>query len=320
MPFQLVSPSDVIPVAHPPLLVYGQPGVGKTSLASTCDTPLTLDFDGGAARSSSRRHVLNNGPDGHGGTFPLQWEDVIEAERQGVMRPFRTLVVDTAGKMLDSLARAVIRENPKNGSLDKGPYRDGWTAIKARFAAWVNRWRSEGVQLVFIAHEKEDKEGDTRFLRPSIPGGSYATVMENCDLIGYLSIRGGKRVLDFNPTDAYFGKNPCGWRPLVLPDFAREPHYCQGLLEDTSKLLGRTAAASAEVAKAEEAWAAWLKTDPNLEAFNGKLPELSKLGREAKGRVWEMLKAHAAVACGAKWEPKINKFVAAREPQNGGAA
>jgi ribosomal-protein-alanine N-acetyltransferase len=53
----LLEPTDVIDVAFVPLLIFGPPGSGKTTLAQTTDSPLTLDFDQGIHRCANRRRA-----------------------------------------------------------------------------------------------------------------------------------------------------------------------------------------------------------------------------------------------------------------------
>ena len=57
------------------------------------------------------------------------------------------------------------------------------------------------------------------------------------DFVGYGYMSGKDRILDFNPTDRWIGKNPGGWAPFKVPapgkaqsreDFAR-PRAEQGV-------------------------------------------------------------------------------------------
>ena len=80
----------------------------------------------------------------------------------------------------------------------------GWGTLKTRFRTWVGQVRAMGKDMLLVSHDKEDKDGDTRIVRPDIVGGSYAEVMKVADFVGYLQMSGKDRVLDFNPTDLGF--------------------------------------------------------------------------------------------------------------------
>jgi hypothetical protein len=58
MALKIVRSSDPIRVERLNLVIYGPPGVGKSSLAFTADTPLLLDFDQGAHRAANRKDIV----------------------------------------------------------------------------------------------------------------------------------------------------------------------------------------------------------------------------------------------------------------------
>ena len=49
---RIVRATEPIPVDHPVLLLFGQPGIGKTSLAFSAKRPLLLDFDATIAKDT----------------------------------------------------------------------------------------------------------------------------------------------------------------------------------------------------------------------------------------------------------------------------
>src|SRR5690606_12335554 len=105
--------------------IYGAPGLGKTSLAFTADTPLLLDFDQGAHRAANRKDIVQ----------VRAWGDVTSITEDD-LAPFNTIIVDTAGRALDALTADIIRRNPKlgrGGALTL----QGYGALKAEFIAWL---------------------------------------------------------------------------------------------------------------------------------------------------------------------------------------
>lgn len=52
---KIIKGVDTIPVEHPVFLIFGQPGICKSSLGYSTKDGLTLDFDKGAHRAANRR-------------------------------------------------------------------------------------------------------------------------------------------------------------------------------------------------------------------------------------------------------------------------
>src|SRR3954470_11835109 len=82
------------------MLIYGQPGLGKSTLALSAPQPLMVDFDGGIHRVS-----------------PIHLTDTVQVESWQNMldlfdtdlSAYRTIVIDTAGKMLDYMGAHIIK-------------------------------------------------------------------------------------------------------------------------------------------------------------------------------------------------------------------
>ena len=91
------------------ILIYGQPGLGKTTLGLSAQKPLLLDFDGGVHRVNPMHQ-----------TDTLQvnsWDEVIDVFKED-LRPYETIIIDTAGKMLDFMNVYLIKNDPKLGKRD----------------------------------------------------------------------------------------------------------------------------------------------------------------------------------------------------------
>lgn len=298
MASQLLEATDTIEVTSLFMLLYGPPGGWKTSVAQTANDPLTLDFDRGAHRSFNRKAVMR---------FD-KFSDLADAQAEIMKR--QTVVVDTIGRLLDFLTTDIITQNPKHGSAVGGLTLQGYGALKARFASWVGQIRNVGKDIVFLCHEKEEKDGDDRIMRPDIQGGSYIEVMKFTDLVGYLGVdRQGRRFLDFNPSDRHLGKNAAGWQSIAVPDLATSKSFLADLLADAKSRIGKTAEASADIAKTVSDWQARLAKDPVLAEFNGMLPEYKALGRTIKPQIKAMLEAHAKQV-GWKFDVKNETFYA----------
>lgn len=278
----LIQETDVLEVSSLAMVIYGPPGTGKTTLAQTAKDPITLDLDRGIHRSFNRKAAMR---------FD-SWQDIEAADAEIAKRS--TVVVDTIGRALDLLALDIIAQNPKHGTRMGGLSLQGFGSLKARYANWSSALRSANKDAVLLCHEKEEKDGDDRIMRPDVQGGSYTELMKACDLVGYLyRDRAGKRFIDFNPSDRHLGKNAAGWDVIPVPELKDNPTFLADLLADAKARIGKTAEASAEIAKAVDSWTEWLGQEPDLETLNAALADLSQLSKQAKTQSWAMIQKYA---------------------------
>lgn len=260
---RIIKPTDSIPVDHPVFLIVALIGTGKSSIGSSFNT-LLLDFDHGAHRAVNRRDVAQIDA----------WRDV-DLSRAALSR-YSGVTIDTAERCLGMMTAAIIEENPKhgfNGVLTS----KGWGVLKQRFGSMFDTLQSYGLDVLLLAHAKEVRDGDVRQIRADIPGGSYGEVLKRADFVGYLSIQGGRRMLDFNPTDKFIGKNPAGWAPIVVPPAEHAQSFMAELFEEGRQALGRKSEASARIAAAVERWQAEIATFRTAEQFTAGYERLRAL-------------------------------------------
>lgn len=208
MALRITKASEPIKVERLNTVIYGPPGLGKSSLAFTADTPLLLDFDNGSHRAANRKDTVR----------VSDWSDVAGITAED-LAPFNTVVVDTAGRALDTLTADIIRINPKHGRGGALTLQ-GYGELKARFTSFLKLLNSFGKDVVLIAHMDEQRNGDDIIERLDVQGGSKGEIYKAADAMGRLVISNGKRQLRFSPTDAAFGKNPGQLEPLDVPDMA----------------------------------------------------------------------------------------------------
>lgn len=205
MALKITKASEPIRVERLNMVVYGPPGLGKTSLSFTAEAPLLLDFDNGSHRAAHRKDVVRI----------ADWSDVAGITAED-LAPYKTVIMDTAGRALDALTVDIIRANPKHGRGGALTLQ-GYGELKARFVAFMKLLNSFGKDVVLIAHMDEQRSGDDIVERLDVQGGSKNEIYKAADAMGRLSMVNGKLLLRFSPSDAAFGKNPGQLEPLTVP-------------------------------------------------------------------------------------------------------
>lgn len=261
---RIIKSTDIITVDHPVFCVFGQPGIGKSTLGYSAKEPLTLDFDHGAHRAANRRDTAQID----------KWADVEDLK--DAIQPYSTIVVDTAGRSLDAMTVDIIEENPKYGKGGALTLQ-GYGVLKSRFRTWIATLRSMGKDVVLLAHHKEEKDGDNYIIRPDITGSSYDEVMKVSDFVGYLYMNGKDRVLDFNPTDRWVGKNPGQWKPLKVPTPDKAQTFLAELIDKGRAALGSISEESSKVVTQVNEWRDAIEAWTTVEECNRGLASILKI-------------------------------------------
>lgn len=192
--------------------IFGVPGVGKSSLSFTTDSPVNLDFDEGVKRAVKRKTAASFD------TWQDAWYFIHSKDFADLN--CKTLIVDTGGVMLDNyIARHVVTVDDKNGKKGGGVSLQGYGAMKEVFYTFLNDVKKRGMDVVFICHANSEKEGDVSRHFPKMTGGSYDILMAASDLVGYMETINNKRSINFNPTDRNVGKNSAQFPVITVPDY-----------------------------------------------------------------------------------------------------
>lgn len=199
----IIKRNDVTPERPVIIVLYGTPGTGKTSAATTADNPILIDTDRGYDRAVQRVDTLE----------ARSWQD-IDSET-ATIKTYKTVIVDTAKAMLDDyLSTYAVEQNYKlkTNSLKR------FGQMADDFKMFVNALRSGGSDIIFICHDKETADGDIIKHSPDCTGQSKDLLLRIADQVGYISKVNGKRTITFEPTDNYVGKNVAQLQPTVIPE------------------------------------------------------------------------------------------------------
>ena len=203
----LTQPSELKHNQPISCLIYGQPGTGKTTLALSAEKPVLIDLDRGLYRVEKRFQCPS-----------LQvenYQQILDLLKSGELAPFNTIVIDTLGKLVDRMGDYVARQNPKFKQGDGTLSMKAWGAIKVQFTALVKQIFNSNKSVIFVAHEKEDKDDDIRFVRPDVSGSSGKDIVKELDLMGYMEMKGNKRTVSFTPNEKYYAKNALNLPPVI---------------------------------------------------------------------------------------------------------
>lgn len=179
-------------------MIYGQAGMGKSTVALSAPKPLLLDFDNGVKRMNMA-HLENIDT-----VQVTSWNDV-QLVLQEDLSVYQTIVVDTIGKMMDFIITY------KCGT--RQPSIRDWGGINAEFS-WMTRTLSSlKKHIIFVAHRDTRKEGDDTVFIPALREKSYNSIVTELDLLGYLEMKSERgvqrRTITFDPTSRNDGKNTC---------------------------------------------------------------------------------------------------------------
>lgn len=183
------------------MILYGSPGVGKTTLALSAPDPVLIDFDRGMSRVKAQHRKP--------AIFCNTYEEVLTDLESPEMKDFQTIVVDTGGSFITYLQDWAMRSNPsqnrqKNGAISL----KGFGAVKAEFVRFTNYVKdtlNKNLIYVFHSQEQTDKDGNSQ-QRLMCEGAAKNIVWTPCDFGGYVQMIGNNRVVCFSPEQEYFAK------------------------------------------------------------------------------------------------------------------
>lgn len=198
---ELVIPSTV------KMMIYGQAGMGKTTVALSAPKPLLLDFDNGVKRVNMA-HLENVD------IVQVQtWNEIQQLLLQDYaeLRPYQTIVVDTIGKMMDYIIAYCCG--------NRQPQIKDWGKINQEFTWFTRALSALNKHIVFVAHRDTRKEGEDTVFIPALREKSYNSIVTELDLLGYLEMKSERgiqtRTITFDPTSRNDGKNTCNL-PAVM--------------------------------------------------------------------------------------------------------
>lgn len=205
------------------MLVYGDPGVGKTVFAAGADKAVLFDVEGGALSIQQRinsKKVIHKRIE----TFQELEDAVITLrEKQGQKGGPETIIIDSITEVQKKLMDHIVSANPEL----KRPYGDGltlsdWGYNTERMRRFIRMVRDLDYNIVLTALAMGVKDEATGAIStmPSLSQKLAADVCGYMDIVGYLYVdeedgQTVRRMLT-QPKGHYYAKDRSGQLDTII--------------------------------------------------------------------------------------------------------
>jgi len=201
------------------MLVYGDPGVGKTVFSCSGEKTVFIDVEGGSLSVQSRikgKHVAKRSFE----TFD-EIEDFVNDLREKGPGKAETLVVDSLTELQKKLMDSIVANHPEV----RRPYGDGltvgdWGYNTERMRRFIRTVRDLDMNVIFTALSQDSKNEATGSIK-TMPKMSEKLSADACgyvDIVGYLYVDGVEgedgpvpvRRMLVQPFGTYYAKDRSG--------------------------------------------------------------------------------------------------------------
>lgn len=296
MALKIVRADEPAIIENTMLTIYGQQGVGKTSLGFAGKKVLLIDFDNGKHRSAYRGNAL----------CPESWDDVALMTPDD-LAPYNIITIDSVGRALELYAAHLVLGNHKLWG-PAGLSQQGFGVLGNGFKNWLSALRAQGKDIVLLAHDKEEKKNDAIIPRLDAMGNTKSEVPRVSDQVGYFRWINGQRVIDFGMSEDYLSKDSADIGRYVVPDLASNPYVLDDLLGLIKHKINTHSLAAQVAVQQQREWSERI--------FSADAEELTKIVSDVKTieseNVQETIKRlirKAAKDGNLEWDKEKSKFV-----------
>lgn len=186
------------------MIIYGPPGLGKTTLALSAPDPVLIDTDRGVSRVKAQHRKATS--------MCNTYEEILEDVKTPQIQKCQTIIIDTGGSFVTYLQDWAMRNNPaarqKSGSISQ----KGFGIVKQEFLHFTNNIRDVmNKNIIYIFHSDEQKDENGKFVqRLQCEGSARNLVWQPCDFGGFMQMNGNVRTITFTPSEQFFAKGCYG--------------------------------------------------------------------------------------------------------------
>lgn len=175
------------------MIIYGEPGIGKTTVAKSAELPVLCDFDRGVLRVRAEHRTP---------TIEISnYDEFLVDLEDEQMKQFKTIIIDTAGSMVSMMYAKYDKE------LNTKDPRKVYGAIKSEFSRLTGHIRDVmNKNVIYIFHSTEEQKNEKTVVRLLCEGSAKNIVWAPCDFGGYVFREKGKRIINFTSTEEAFAK------------------------------------------------------------------------------------------------------------------
>lgn len=187
------------------MIIYGLPGVGKTTLAASAPKPIVIDCDRGMKRVNPEyRCDISN---------VSSYKDLLE-DIKSLGNEYETIVIDTGGSLIELMKEWAMDTEPTATKKNGGFSLPGYGFVKSEFLRLSAELRKK-YNTIFIFHAAKEKQEEEFFYDLIVEGAAKTLVWQPADLGAYFFIQNGKRYMGFSPTANYSAKSAYGISGIV---------------------------------------------------------------------------------------------------------
>lgn len=205
------------------MLIYGEPGLGKTTFAATAPNPILADAEMGANFLGLRGFNIDI-------VRIKKWEDMQEFYKLIEKSQYKTVVLDPVNELLEKLIHS-LKDESRLTTINNTLTLQGWGIAKERMKAMLKTFRDLEKNVIVIAHADEPRDEERYIRRPRIQANLAGDLEAMMDIVGYLSLaKEGKRTvrrLYLAPSDTFHAKDRTGTLPTCIdsPTFDKVYDY-----------------------------------------------------------------------------------------------
>lgn len=205
MSINVMKASEANILASLNMLIYGAPGIGKTTFLGSAPKPFIIYFEGGI-------FPLNN--ENVDMIRASTYQDFIDGVKYAIDNKYKTLCIDSLTRYSDILMEEILKKENK-----EKPQIQNWGELLDRIKKMCWHLQKLEINTIFTCHESESDDEGITTKRPQLNGKLVQVVPGIMDVVGYMYVTPKKeRLLSVNPTVRWYAKHRAPLENKIMED------------------------------------------------------------------------------------------------------